>query len=79
MEDRGLVRLFVFIEIRLIYIVVLVSGVQHSDSGYIYTHIYVIFQIVFLYRLIQNIEYSSLCNTVRSYRLSVLYTVVCIC
>ena len=42
----------------------LVSGVQHSDLifiTYTHTHIYILFQILFLYRLLQNIEYSSLC------------------
>ena len=36
--------------------VVLVSGVQQSDSV---IHIY-LFQVIFPYRLLQNIEYSSL-------------------
>ena len=35
--------------------VVLVSGVQQSDSV---IHIY-LFQVIFPYRLLQNIEYSS--------------------
>ena len=37
----------------------LVSGVQQSD--YIYIHIYILFQIPFHYRLLQDIEYNSLC------------------
>ena len=47
--------------------VVLVSGVQQSDSDiYIYIYIYkrALFQILFPYRLLQNIEYSSLCYAV---------------
>ena len=28
---------------------------------YIYVYIYILFQIIFFYRLLQNIEYSSLC------------------
>ena len=32
--------------------------------SYIYTCIYILFQILFPYRLLQNIEYSSLCYTV---------------
>ena len=36
--------------------VVLVSGVQQSDSV---IHVY-LFQVIFPYRLLQNIEYSSL-------------------
>ena len=31
---------------------------------YIYIHTYLLFQILFLYRLLQNIEYTSLCYTV---------------
>ena len=52
----------------------LVSGVQHSDSDiyicmymyeYIYIRIYIYsFQILFSYRLLQNIENDSLCYTV---------------
>ena len=40
--------------------------------------IYILFQILFPYRLLQNIEYSSLCYS-RSLWLSILYTVVCMC
>ena len=46
--------------VELIYNVVLVSGVQHSDSV-IHLSIYIFIQILFPYRLLQNIEYSSLC------------------
>ena len=61
----------------------LVSCVQHSDSVlfiyiciYIYSYIYIcihiythiLFQILFSYRLLQNIEYSSLC-----YSMSLLF------
>ena len=44
----------IFIEIQLIYNLVLVSGVQQSDS-----YIYILFQILFHYKLLQDIEYSS--------------------
>ena len=42
---------------------------------YIYAsmHLYLIFQILFPYRLLQNIEKSSLCC------LTILHTVVCVC
>ena len=43
------------------YDIALVSGVQQSDSV-MYTHI--LFQIIFHYRLLQDIEYISLCHTV---------------
>ena len=73
---------------------VLVSGVQPSDSVlcvyiyiyiyiyvcvYIYIYIYIPFQILFPYRLLQNIEHSSLCYTVGPCWLSIFYIVVCIC
>ena len=47
---------------------------------YIYINIYtyVLFQILFHYRLLQDTEYSSLCYTVGPC-LPILYTVVCIC
>ena len=55
----------------------LVSGVQQTDSViYIYIYIYILFQILFSYRLLQNIEYSSLCYTVGPCWLSVLHIVV---
>ena len=50
------VNLFFLIEIQLICDVVLVSGVPHNDSV-----IYSLSQILFPRRLLQNIEYSSLC------------------
>ena len=38
-----------------------------------------IFQILFPYRLLQNIDYSSLCSRVGPCWLSILYIVVCMC
>ena len=49
----------------------LISGVQHSDSV-----IYVYFWILFSYRLLQDIEYSSLCYTVGLFWLSVWHIVM---
>ena len=46
---------------------------------YIVIHIYILFQILFHYRLLQNTEYSSLCYTVGPCCLPILYIVVCIC
>ena len=48
-----------FIEVYLIYNDVLVSGVEQSDSV-----VYILLQILFHYRLLQDIEYSSLCYSV---------------
>ena len=45
---------------------------------YIYIYICILFQILFPYRLLQNIEYSLLCYTVGPCWLSILYIVVCI-
>ena len=42
----------IFIGVELIYNVVLVSGVQRSDSV-IHIHISTLFQIIFHYRLLQ--------------------------
>ena len=42
-------------------------------------YIFFFFQILFPYRLLQNIEYSSLCYTVGSCCLSILYLKVYIC
>ena len=69
-----------FIGVQSIYNVVLVSGVQQSESV-IHIHIstlFFFFLILFPYRLLQSIEQSSLCYQ-GSYQLSILYTVVCIC
>ena len=60
------------------YNAVLISGVHQSDSDMcIYMHI--LFQILFHYRLLQDIEYGSRCYAVGLYCSSILYIVVCIC
>ena len=48
---------------------------------YIYSvlYVYILLQILFPYRLLQNIECRSLCYTVGLCWLSILYIVVCIC
>ena len=51
----------------------LVSGVQQSDLV-LHTYISISYQILFPYRLLQNIEYSSLCYTVGTCWLSILET-----
>ena len=63
---------FNFIGVQLIYSVVLVSGVRLSDSV-IHIHIFILFYILFSYRLSQNVEQSSLCSTVGS--LLVIYLI----
>ena len=56
------------IEVWLIYNIVLVSGVQHSDLKVVFFFL----QIIFCYRLLQDIEHNSLCYMVNSC-LSTLY------
>ena len=56
--------------------VVLVSGVQQSDS-LIHIHISILSQILFPFRLLQNIEQHSLCYTVGPCWSSILNTAVC--
>ena len=58
----------VFIDVQLIYNVVLVSAVQQSKSA-IHIHISTLFQVPFPIRSLQSIEQSSLCYTVGSYYL----------
>ena len=55
----------------MIYNVVLVSGVQQSDSV-IHIHVSILFQILFPFRLLQSVEQSSLCYTVGPCWLSIL-------
>ena len=66
------------IGVQLFYNVVLVSTVQRSESA-ICIHISPLFWISFPFKSSQNIEQSSLCYTVGSHQLSVLYIVVDIC
>ena len=56
--------------------VVLVSGVQQSDSV---VHVSILFQILFPFRLLQNIEQSLLCYTVGPCWLSILNIAMCTC
>ena len=66
-----------------VYLIYSVSGTQYSDSviHYIcmYIHIYILFQIIFHYSLLQDIEYRSLCYTVGPCWLSILNIAVCTC
>ena len=57
-------------EVQLISIIVLVSGVQQSNS------VIYFFLILFHYRLLPDIKYSSLCYTVNPCCLRILYIVV---
>ena len=54
---------FLLTDVQLTYNVVLISAVQQSDSV-LHIYIYIIFQILFHYRLLQDTEYSTLGYTV---------------
>ena len=56
--------------------VMLVSGVKQSDSV-IHILVSILFQIILPFRLLQNIEQSSLCCTVGPCWLSVLNIALC--
>ena len=58
--------------------VVLVSGVQQSDSV-IHIHVCILFQILFPFRLLHNTEQGSLCYAVGPCWLSFLSIPVCTC
>ena len=67
-----------YIGVQLINNVVLVSGVQRSDSV-THVHVSLLFQILFLFRLLHNTEQSSLCYIASPCWLSILNTVVRTC
>ena len=76
---------FLFIDNFLFYIgvylinnVVLVIGVQQSDSVR-HIHVFILFHILFPFRWLQNIEQSSLCYTLGPCWLSILNIAVCTC
>ena len=57
--------------------IVLALCIQQSDSViYVYVYIYILFQIIFHFKLLQDIEFSSLCYRVYPCCLSILYIVV---
>ena len=55
----------------------LVSGVQQSDSV-LHVHVSILFQIIFPFRLLHNIDYRSLCYTVGPCQLAILNITVLI-
>ena len=79
LNNKCLFLNFLFhIGIELIDNVVIVSGVQQSDSV-IHAHVSILFQNLFLFRLSHNIEPSSLCYTLSPCWLSTLNIAVCTC
>ena len=73
-------RVSSLIVVELIYSVLVLSDVQEIDSV-IHTciYIYILFNILVHYGLLQDTEHSSLCYTVGLCCLSILHIVVCIC
>ena len=57
--------LIFFIQVQLMYNIILVSGIQHSDLVFL--------QIILHYRLLQDNAYNSLCCTVYPCCISILY------
>ena len=79
--DRQILFFFVFNEVYLIYIFVLISAVHKSDSvihthTHTHTHTHSFLNILFHYGLPQETGYSSLCYTVGPCCLSVLNVIV---
>ena len=78
------IKLLIFsvycIEVQWIYNIVIIPAVQESDAlihiYILYIYVYIPFHIIFHYSLSQDIEYSSLCYTVGSFCLSILYILV---
>ena len=70
---EGFVLTFYFyIGVQLINSLVLISGVQQSDSV-VQKHVSILFQILFPFKLLHNIEQSSLGYTVGPCWLSILF------
>ena len=69
----------IYIHISYTYIIhtCIYAYIIYIHHTYIYAYIYILFQILFHYSLLQDIESSSLCFTV-GFCLPILYTVVCI-
>ena len=74
------VFLLMFIGVQLLYNVVLVSTAQQNESA-IHIHRSSPFWVSLPFRTPQCIKYSSLCYTVCSHQLSILYivSIVCMC
>ena len=66
-----LLKFLFYIGLELINNVVMVLGVQQSDSV-IHIHVSILFQIIFPFRLLQNNEQNTLCYSVDPCWLSIL-------
>ena len=77
-KPSTLKKILFYFGTQLINNVVLVSGIQKSDLA-IHIHVSFFFQILFLLKLLQNIEQSSLCYIIGHYWFSILHIAVCTC
>ena len=74
----GLLKMLYYVGVSLNNKVVVVSSVQQSDSV-IHINVSILFQILFPFRLLQNMEQHSLCCIVGPRCLSVLNIAVSAC
>ena len=65
-------------EVQLINNVMIVSGIQQSDSV-IHIHTFILFQILFPFRLLWSTEQDSLCYKIGPRWLSILNIATCTC
>ena len=65
-------KILFYIGVLLINNVVLVSGVSQSDSV-TQIHLYIYFKTIFPFRLLLNVEQTSLYSTVGPFWLSILF------
>ena len=66
-----------FLKLKFSWFTMLYISSWYMAKRFIY--IYILFQILFHYSLLQDTEYSSLCCVAQPYCLSVFYLAVCIC
>ena len=76
--NRNEKHFLIFIGIKSLYNAMLVSNVEHSESV-IHIHEPSLFGISFPFRSPQKIETSSLCHTIDSHSLSILYIASAVC
>ena len=62
-SDKEKARGFIFFSLSIFLLSLLVSSVQQSDSG-IHTHVSILFQIIFPFRLLQRIGQSFLAQEI---------------
>ena len=63
-KSKSMIDFFFLIEIQSIYNMFVSSMLQSDSVTCVFTHIYILFQIFFHYKLLQDTVYNSLCYTV---------------